>query len=86
MEESKAKSEFVSDGNLALAAENFITDILAKKRTSCESVKRFQVSYFDSPYAANNFQPHLLGFPRFAALSHATLARGKSETEQQRAF
>jgi len=37
MAESKAKSEFMSDGNLALAAENFITDILAKKFVSCES-------------------------------------------------
>ncbi len=48
MAESKAKSEFTNDGNLALAAENFITDILTKNCASCESAIYALTELFDN--------------------------------------
>jgi hypothetical protein len=40
----------------------------------------------NSPHLINGFQPDLSGFPRFAAVSHAALARGLTMLERQRAF
>jgi hypothetical protein len=38
----------------------------------------------NSPYAVNDFQPDSSGFPPKAAVSHATLARGKGDARRDK--